>query len=181
MTVTLRPIFLGVAAAIAALVVSSCSSEDAGQSLQVSFPVESSFSVAKTSTGTAGSPFVPAIPATSTSPAVPAVPEIPPTPDTYTGTGTVVAKVIYKGEKELVYLWSVTLPNGVGGTFTTTEEQLSIDAKGYAAIGVPLFIGPLGGPGNYGYGEASLLVYEKDGTLSESAKTPILVVLGYSG
>lgn len=167
MALTLRPIFSGVIAIAAALLVSACSSEDAGQTLSVKFTTGTSLGVSLTTNGVAGTPAD-----NTVSPPIAAVPG---TPDKYTGSTNIVAKVVYRGKRPLVYKWTYSLPGGLGGAGTVSEASFKIDATAFTAIGTPLTLDP------DAEGWAILEVYESDGSLYEKAKVVFPVYVGFSG
>ncbi len=141
--------------------IAGCSSKKAGETLSVSFESSGSgLGMSLTTAGTAASGAIAA------------------TPDKYTGSTNVVAKVVYRGTKALVYKWSYSLPAALSVTGTVNNESLSLSATGQSNFTrpttTPLDIRP-------GTGSATLEVYEKDGTITKSASTTIYVYLGYSG
>ena len=154
MNKTYRSIVAGICCLAFVGLIAGCSSEDAGQTLSVTFTTESGTVMNLTTAGTD---------ATATAAA---------TPDIYTGKGSVGAKVVYRGKKSLVYKWTVAMPAGISATGTPQDNSISLDLSGSTPRSVPL---------PSGVGSVSLEVYEKDGSLSEKASKPYTVVVGYSG
>lgn len=154
MNETFRSIVAGICCLALVGLITGCSSEDAGQTLSVTFTGESGATMTLTTVGKD---------ATGTTAA---------SPDIYTGKSSVVAKVVYRGKKTLVYKWSVALPSGISADASSSNNSLSIDLSASTSHSVPL---------PSGVGSVSLEVYESDGSLSEKASKPFTVIVGYSG
>lgn len=139
MTSIARHVTFGFMALCATFALMGCSSSDAGDTLQVSF-----------TTGGSGMILVPETTSGVTK---------------YSGATNVVAKVVYKGKKTLVYKWSYSLP--VSAIATVDQETLTLEVSTTAGVA--------------GTGTAVLEVYEKEGDLYEKASTSIEVVLASGG
>jgi len=154
MNKTFQSIVAGISCLALVGLIAGCSSEDAGQTLSVTLTDEY---------GTIMNLTTPGKDATATTAA---------TPDIYTGKGSVVAKVTYRGKKSLVYKWNWVMPSGISATGTLQDSSLSLDLSGSSPRAVPL---------PSGVGSVSLEIYEKDGSLSEKASKPYTVFVGFSG
>ena len=154
MNETFRSIVAGICCLALVGLITGCSSEDAGQTLSVTFTSESGAVMNLTTVGKD---------ATTTTAA---------SPDIYTGKGSVVAKVVYRGKKTLVYKWSFAMPSGISAEGTPEDNSISFELSASTPHSVPL---------PSGVGSISLEVYESDGSLNEKATKPYTVVVGYSG
>jgi hypothetical protein len=134
MTTRFRHFTFGLLVLACAAFISSCSTEDTGQTLIVdAWPGVEVFERALPSTTTA-----------------------------YSLNTT--AKVVYRGSKKLVYVWSwLNKPLDGGIVVTPTETSVKIDFSGFVAT-----TGPNTGVSTiYGDYVMQLLVYESNGSLSE--------------
>ena len=156
MTSNLRSMIFGVGCLALALGLVSCSSSEVGETLTVEFTTTAGIGISLTTPGT---------PASGTTPA---------TQDKYTGSGNIVARVVYLGKKTLTYKWNIGMPSNVGATGTITKESIKLDLTASSPIGTSLNIGD-------GIGTAILEVYEDSGTQYKKASTTFQVVKSSSG
>ncbi len=150
MTSNLRSMILGVGCFALALGLVSCGSDELGETLSVEFTTTAGMGISLTTPGTGT------------------------TPDKYTGSGNIVAKVVYLGKKTLTYKWNILTPPNVSATGTITQGSIKLDLTGSSPVGTPLNIGD-------GVGSATLEVYENAGNQYKKASTNFQVVKSASG
>lgn len=176
MTTRFRHFTFGLLALVCAAVISSCTTEETGQTLTVEFTTESGLLIQKTASGTPFQPAQPPVPASGITPGTPGVPAVAATPNVFSGSAVIVAKVTYKGKETLSYNWTYSLPAPMGGTATSSTNTLTIKATAnteYTGGSDTLTI-PAGAVGT-----ATLEVYTKDGRISEKATTTIQIIRGF--
>lgn len=175
MTTRFRHFTFGLLALVCAAVISSCTTDETGQTLTVDFTSESSLLIQKTASGTPFQAAQDPQPASGLTPAVPGVPAVAATPNVFSGSATIVAKVTYKGRDALIYNWTFSLPGPLSGKATSSENQLTIDASANTQ-----YKGPSDTLDLKSYiGTATLEVYTKDGKQYQKSSTTFQIIPGY--